>query len=54
MFDCILYYILSQVARSYVFATSGALITALGLNKLVKVSNFELYFISILSRLSIT
>lgn len=54
MFDCIFYYILSQVARSYVFATSGALITALGLNKLVKVSNFEFYFISILSRLSIT
>lgn len=27
-----------QVAKSYALATSGALITALGLNKMVKVS----------------
>lgn len=40
----------SQVAKSYVLATSGALITALGLNKLVKVSITKIRFKLIITK----
>lgn len=47
-----LFCILSQVAKSYVLATSGALVTALSLNKLVKVSkHFILNFLIVKRKL---
>lgn len=46
---CNFLYLFRQLGTSYVLATSGALVTAIGLNNLVKVCIEELFYLSILS-----